>query len=493
MTIYSAALLALIASASAYTSPAPVELGSADDYAILTKTGVTTTGVTRVTGDMASSPIAETAMTGFTLVRSIDNEFSTSGLVTGKVTSASHHEPTPTVLIAAISDMETAYTAAAGAVPDSHEFMDGGLTGQTLAPGVYKWTNTVNFSGQLVFDGTASDSWILQIAQTLDVASGAEVILAGGAKAENIFWAVAGAATFFPASTVNGIFLAKTNMAFQAGSTLNGAALVQTAVTMISTTINKASCEVPSKDASKLPSQLPSMVFSPSKLPSMNTSPTPAVDLGSACDYGILTKAGVTTTGVTHVTGDMASSPIAETGMTGFALVRSIDNEFSTSVLVTGKVTSASHHAPTPSILTTAILDMETAYTAAAGAVPDFNELNNGLLTGLTLAPGVYKWTSTVSFSGQLVFDGTASDIWILQIAKDLEVASGAEVILAGGAKAENIFWQVAEAATFGSGSTVNGIFLVKTSMSFNAGSTLNGAALVQTAVTMISTTINKA
>eukprot|EP00593_Proboscia_inermis_P008349 CAMPEP_0171302856 /NCGR_PEP_ID=MMETSP0816-20121228/12326_1 /TAXON_ID=420281 /ORGANISM="Proboscia inermis, Strain CCAP1064/1" /LENGTH=86 /DNA_ID=CAMNT_0011781659 /DNA_START=93 /DNA_END=350 /DNA_ORIENTATION=+ len=86
MTIYSAALLVLVASASAYTSPASVELGTAGDYAILTKTGVTTTGVTHVTGNMGTSPIGETSMTGFTLVRSNDNEFSTSGLVTGKIT-----------------------------------------------------------------------------------------------------------------------------------------------------------------------------------------------------------------------------------------------------------------------------------------------------------------------------------------------------------------------------------------------------------------------
>jgi len=240
MTIYSAAFLFLLASASAYTSPAPVDLGSADDYVILTKTGVTTTGVTHVTGDMATSPIAETAMTGFTLMRSIDNDYSTSSLVTGMVTSATHDEPTPTILTTAIGDMETAYTAAAGAIPDSHEFLDGGLTSQTLAPGVYKWTNTVNFSSQLTFDGSATDIWILQIAKDLVVASGAEVILSGGALAKNIFWQVAQAAEFGSSSSVKGVFLVKEGMAFNAGSSLNGSAFSQTAVTMIATTINKA-------------------------------------------------------------------------------------------------------------------------------------------------------------------------------------------------------------------------------------------------------------
>jgi len=241
MTIYSAALLVLVASASAYDSPDQVDLGTAGNYAILTKTGVTTTGVTAVTGNMATSPIAETSMTGFTLVRSVNNEFSTSGLVTGQITSATHHEPTPTKLTTAIGDMETAYTAAAGAAPDSHEFVDGGLTGQTLAPGVYKWTNTVHFSGQLTLDGEGSEDavWILQITKNLVVADGAEIILKNGAKAENIFWQIAEAAEFGSSSTVHGIFLVKTGMAFKAGSTLNGAALAQTTVTMIATTINE--------------------------------------------------------------------------------------------------------------------------------------------------------------------------------------------------------------------------------------------------------------
>jgi len=247
LTINSAALLALLF-ASAYGLD-PIDLGTAGDYAILTKTGVTTTGITAITGNMGTSPIAETAMTGFTLVRSTDNTYSESSLVTGKVTSATHTSPTPSILTTAIGDMQNAYTIAAGDHLDSGgnlispilNIHAGGLTDQTLVPGVYKWTNTVDFSNKLTFDGTATDVWILNIAQDLVVSSGAEVILAGGAKAENIFWQVSQAVTVGSDATINGIFLVKMDMAFNAGSTLNGAALAQTAVTLISTTVNAVS------------------------------------------------------------------------------------------------------------------------------------------------------------------------------------------------------------------------------------------------------------
>jgi len=256
MAYYFAALLVLIASASAYVNPEPIDLGTAGDYAILSKRGITTTtavthmtgkagrmttGVSHVTGNMATSSTAETPMTGFALAHSADNKFSTSTLVTGKVRSASHNAPTPNILIGAVRNMMTAYTAAVAAMPDSVNMLEGNLSHQHLHNGVYKWTSTVHFSGYLTFHGTASDVFILQIAGDLIVASGAEVYLTGGAQAKNIFWQVTGATDFGKDSTVHGVFLVKTAMTFNAGSTLHGAALAQTDVTLHAANINKES------------------------------------------------------------------------------------------------------------------------------------------------------------------------------------------------------------------------------------------------------------
>jgi hypothetical protein len=225
------------------------------------------------------------------------------------------------------------------------------------------------------------------------------------------------------------------------------------------------------------------------------------INLGKAADFAILTKSGVTTTPGSRIIGNMGTSPIAETAITGFGLVRDSTNTFSKSSgdsTVTGKVYAASHAAPTPAYMTAAVGNMESAYAdATARAYPSYIELNGGNLNGLTLEPGLYKWSSGLSLSTSVTFEGCADEIWILQISGSITVASGgvgsgAKVILEGGCLAENIFWQVAESVDVGSYAHLEGIFLVKTGMTFKAGASLNGAALAQTAVTLISNTIAK-
>ena len=218
-----------------------------------------------------------------------------------------------------------------------------------------------------------------------------------------------------------------------------------------------------------------------------------SVNLGTAGDYAILTKAGVTTTGVTSIVGNVGTSPIASTAITGFGLIMDPTNLYSTSSVVVGdgKIYAASYTSPTPSKMTTAISDMETAFTDAAGRVdPDYTDLDAGNIEGKTLEAGLYKWGSNVHFTSSLTFDGNSTDIWILQIAKNLQVGNGARVTLSGGAIWENIYWQVSDAAIFGTTSHVEGVFLVKTAITFNTGSSLNGAALAQTAITLDSATI---
>merc|ERR1712195_56941 len=107
------------AAAPLHDATLPVVLGTAADFAVLTKSGVTTTGVTSVKGDMGTSPIAATAITGFTLIMDSSKTHSTSALVDGKIYAASYTSPTPSKMTTAISDMETAYTDAASRVnPD---------------------------------------------------------------------------------------------------------------------------------------------------------------------------------------------------------------------------------------------------------------------------------------------------------------------------------------------------------------------------------------
>ena len=218
------------------------------------------------------------------------------------------------------------------------------------------------------------------------------------------------------------------------------------------------------------------------------------VDLETAGNFAILTKSGVTTTGTTSVTGHMGTSPIAQTSLTGFALTLSLTDDHSTSSIVTGNVYAADHADPTPAMMTTAIYDMEAAYTDAAsragpGPVTDGLGLA-GDISGLTLTSGIYKWSTDVKFDTTVTFTGTSTDVWIMQIAGTFTAGPGAQVVLEEDAKAENIYWAIADAVAFDDGSHGEGIFLAKTMISFNEGSSLYGAAFAQTAVTMISTDI---
>jgi hypothetical protein len=218
----------------------------------------------------------------------------------------------------------------------------------------------------------------------------------------------------------------------------------------------------------------------------MSGSPA-LLDLGTAGDFTILSKTGISVTGTTAIVGDIGISPSAATYITGFGLTMDATGTFAISSLVTGKVFAADYTDPTPTTMTTAVSDMETAYTDAAGRTnPDFTELHAGDITGRTLAAGLYKWSTGVLISAAgVTLSGSESDVWIFQIAQNLALANGAIVTLSGGAKTSNIFWQVAGQATLGTTASMMGIILSQTTVVMGTGATLNGRVLAQTAVTL--------
>lgn len=232
--LYAGLVMALLVSTAIASGPDPVDLGTSGDFVILAKTGVTTTGTTAITGDIGVSPAASTDITGFGLILDDSGTFSTSPLVVGKVYASDYTDPTPTKMTTAVSDMETAYTDAAGRIsPDYTELYAGDLTGQTLTPGLYAWSSGVLVSeGGVTISGTENDVWIFQIAQDLELADGAMVTLSGGAQASNIFWQVAGQVTLGTTSDFKGITLCQSQIVMNTGATLNGRALAQSAVTL---------------------------------------------------------------------------------------------------------------------------------------------------------------------------------------------------------------------------------------------------------------------
>jgi hypothetical protein len=202
-----------------------------------------------------------------------------------------------------------------------------------------------------------------------------------------------------------------------------------------------------------------------------------SVPLAGATNIAILAGSGITNTGATNITGDLALSPGTSVG------------GFPPGILIgTQHVNDA--------IANQAKLDLTIAYNDAAGRTSTDIVTLSGNIGGLTLTPGLYKSTSSLAISsGDLTFDakGDASAVFIIQIASSFTTTSGRKVILAGGASASNIFWQVGSSATFGTTSVLKGTFLVKQSLTFTTGATLDGRALTSTgAIVMAGNTIVK-
>jgi hypothetical protein len=192
------------------------------------------------------------------------------------------------------------------------------------------------------------------------------------------------------------------------------------------------------------------------------------------------------------VTGNIGLSPATGGNITGFGPTEVVGT------IYTVDASGPAGSVPAASMLTTAKGDLTLAYNDAAGRTPvpsgPFLNPGNGTgnIGGLTLAPGLYKFTSTVSITGSnLTLAGTASDVWIFQIASALNLGNGVHVILSGGARAANVFWQVGTSATLGTTSVMKGTILADQSISINTGASLEGRALASiAAVTLASNVI---
>ncbi|MDO9037759.1 MAG: ice-binding family protein [Lutibacter sp.] len=223
--------------------PTPsVNLGLAKNYAILAESGISTTGTTYVTGNMGISPSAATFITGFALNLTAGAAYSTSSLVTGNIYAPGYADPTPANLTTAVDDMHTAFTTANGLPADVTELMAGNLNGQTLVSGVYKWGTGLSVTNSITLNGGGVDcaKFIFQISGDLTVANGTNIILTNGAKADNIYWVVAGSGAML-GTTVDfkGNILSKTLISVNTGSKVDGRLLAQTAVTLNASSIVK--------------------------------------------------------------------------------------------------------------------------------------------------------------------------------------------------------------------------------------------------------------
>lgn len=214
------------------------------------------------------------------------------------------------------------------------------------------------------------------------------------------------------------------------------------------------------------------------------------VNLRTAGNFVILTKTGTTNVHSSAITGNLGASPITAAAM---------DNVFCTEITGTiygsdaaytgsGAITCFAGASADNTLVANAVLDMGTAYNDAAGrTLPNFTELHEGDISGQTLVPGLYKWSSGVLISTDVTLSGGANDVWIFQIAGDITQADASSIILAGGAQAKNIFWQVEGGTGVAIGTTAHfeGIILAEKAITVNTGASVNGRLFAHTAVTL--------
>jgi len=237
-TTFTVCFLTALSSVAAL-GPAPVNLRTAANFAILAKTGVSTVPPSMITGAVGVSPISATGLTGFSLTVDSTGQFSTSGQVTGKLFAASYATPTPATLTVAVADMGTAFTDATGRVnPNFSNLASGAIGGLILAPGLYKWTSGVTIGSDVTIAGGATDTWIFQVSGALSIAAGKKIVLAGGALPANIVWVVTGAVSVAAGAHAEGVILGKTSITLLTGASANSRLLAQTAVALQKATVN---------------------------------------------------------------------------------------------------------------------------------------------------------------------------------------------------------------------------------------------------------------
>ncbi len=197
------------------------------------------------------------------------------------------------------------------------------------------------------------------------------------------------------------------------------------------------------------------------------------VALGSAGTFSVLAGSTVTNTGPTVVNGNVGVSP--GSAVTGFP---------------PGTVVGGAIHAA-DGTAATAQVDLTAAYNDAATRPTPI--AISGDLGGQTLAPGLYKSTTSIGITGILTLDGqgNVNSVFVFQIGSTLTTASTSQIMLIGGAQAANIFWQVGSSATLGTNSIFHGTIMAQASITLTTGVALDGRALARTgAVTLDTNTI---
>ena len=218
-------------------------------------------------------------------------------------------------------------------------------------------------------------------------------------------------------------------------------------------------------------------------LDGLGKGPTPVL-LGAAGDFVILANSAIETRGGSTVAGNLGVRPAVVDQTSGLRQL-SKPIRFTSAPQVSGHLFAADYAVQTPITLTKAIADLGVAYADAASRKPDFTEVGAGIIGGMTLTPGTYQWSTAILIPASITLNGGPNDVWIFQVARNVIQASAARVLLSGGARAKNIYWQVAGTVYVKSLAHTEGVFISQGGITLGKGASANGRLLTQTKVSL--------
>ena len=227
---------------------------------------------------------------------------------------------------------------------------------------------------------------------------------------------------------------------------------------------------------------------------SVTAAGPPNVSLGNAGNFVLFADTGMSSSVNSAITGNVGVGPsVTSTAITtGFTLTTM--GSYATAPQVSGNIYAIDYTNPTPAFIVSAHNDMLSAFNDAKRRTnPDFTNLGGGNVSGLTLSPGLYKWTNSVTIDAgsTLTFNGSANDVWILQIAGTCITGAASSILLTGGALPQNIIWQLDTALTLGAATDFKGIVLAGSAITLGANNIFKGRLLAQTAITLNADTIS--
>lgn len=237
------ALFLILGLTSLVIAATAVDLGAADDFAVLAGESIVDTTPSVISGDVGLDPAAGTfiGITAGEVTGTIYNNSGTGpGVQNAALLTSAKNALTTAYLNAEAQTLPSVTTVTASTI-DSFD-----VTGTTLAPGIYKSPSTMGITGTLTLSGGADDVWIFQAVSSLTTASAADIVLIGGAQACNVFWQVGSSATLGTGTLFKGNVLALTSITDNGGSVVQGRLLARNGtVTLNNTNVVKATCVAP--------------------------------------------------------------------------------------------------------------------------------------------------------------------------------------------------------------------------------------------------------